>query len=293
VLIRGEAVSVSRIAPDGTRVWVGAGANSFRKRETLERAAQQARDHLKIIKRQAERRGETTTRKQAAQQRAAREKHERIERALKELAEVERAKTEQKDKPTKKNPPRASTTDPEARFLRMPDGGTRPASNVQLAVDTESRAIVGVEVTNAGSDAGQDEPMRAQVEDRTDAEVKEHLIDGGYVKLENIDQAAEADVTIFMPVPKPRQAGADPHQPKRTDSAAVAAWRERMGTEGAKTTYKQRAATIETVNGELKTERGLDRFRVRGLIKARCVALWSVLAYNVVHLGARLLGLVS
>jgi transposase len=293
VLIHGRVVSVHRIAQDGTRVRAGAGANSFKKRETLERAAQQARDHLAIIKRQAERLGETAARQRAARQRAAREKQQRLDQALKELAEVERAKAEQKDKPTKKNPPRASTTDPQARYMRMPDGGTRPAYNVQLAVDTTSRAIVGVELTNAGSDAGQSEPMREQVEDRSEAQVKDHLMDGGYVKLEEIDRAAVGDVTVYMPVPKPRTVRADPHQPKRTDSAAVAAWRQRMGTAAAKATYKQRAATIETVNGELKTERGLDRFRVRGRTKARCVALWSVLAYNVVHLGAQLLGLVA
>ena len=58
-----------------------------------------------------------------------------------------------------------------------------------------------------------------------------------------------------------------------------------MATPEAKAIYKQRAATIETVNGELKTVPGMGRFLVRGLHKARCVALWSVLAYNVVPFG--------
>jgi transposase len=290
VLIQGQAVAVDRIAQDGTRVRVSAGANSFKKRETLEQARQKARDHLAIIKRQAQRLEETTVRRQKAEHRAAKEKLARIEEALKQLAEVERAKAEQKDKPTKENPPKASTTDPEARFMRMPDGGTRPAFNVQLAVDTQSRAVVGVEVTNAGSDAGLSEPMRQQVEQRTGGEVKEQLLDGGFVKLEAIDSATADDTTMYMPVPKPRKAGTDPHQPKRTDSEAVGDWRKRMATAEAKEIYKQRAATIETVNGELKTERGMGRFLVRGLRKARCVALWSVLAYNLVHFGAKLLG---
>ena len=63
-----------------------------------------------------------------------------------------------------------------------------------------------------------------------------------------------------------------------------------MATAEAKEIYKQRAATIETVNGELKTERGMGRFLVRGLRKTRCAALWSVLAYNLVHFGVKLLG---
>ena len=145
VLIHAEVVSVERIAQDGTRVRVSAGTSSFKRRDTLEQARQKAEAHLKIIERQAERlEDETTTRKKKAQHRAAKEKLERIEAALKELAKVEQAKAEQKDKPSKKNAPRASTTDPDTRFMRMPDGGTRPAVNVQLAVDTSSRVIVGV-----------------------------------------------------------------------------------------------------------------------------------------------------
>ena len=62
-----------------------------------------------------------------------------------------------------------------------------------------------------------------------------------------------------------------------------------MGTQATKQLYKQRSSTIETINGELKTERGLDRLLVRGLRKVQCVALWSALAYNVVHFGPILL----
>jgi hypothetical protein len=293
VLIRGGLVVVERIAQDGTRVRAGAGANSFKRKDTIEPALQAARDHLGIIKRQAERGEETSARRRAAEQRAAREREQRLQQALEELAKVERAKAEQKDKPTKTNPPRASTTDPEARFMRMPDGGNRPAYNVQLAVDTESRVIVGVDVTNAGSDAGLSGPMREQIEDRTKASVSEHLLDGGYVKLDDVDTAAENDVKIYMPLPKPRKSGTDPHEPKKTDSQAVGEWRKRMGTPEAKAVYKLRGSTIETVNGELKTERGLNQFRVRGRAKARCAALWSVLAYNFVHVGAELLALVK
>lgn len=293
VLIHGELVTVSRIAQDGTRVRAGAGANSFKRRDTIERALQQAQAHLEIIQRQAERAEDATERRQTAEARAAQRKVDRMKRTLEELAKVEAAKAQQKAKPTKTNPPRASTTDPEARFMRMPDGGNRPAYNVQLAVDTESRAIVGVDVTNAGSDAGLAEPMREQVEERTNGTVNAQLIDGGYVKLEDLDRAAVAEppVTLYMPVPKPRKKDADPHQPKKTDSEAVARWRERMGTPEAKEIYKERASTIETVNAELKTERGLKPFRVRGLSKVRCVSLWCVLAYNVMHFGWQMLSL--
>ena len=73
--------------------------------------------------------------------------------------------------------------------------------------------------------------MRDQIQERTGQAVDEHLIDGGYVKLDDLDRAAAAEppVTMTMPVPKPRKKDADPHQPKKGDSEAVAAWRRRMG----------------------------------------------------------------
>jgi transposase len=288
VLTRAQVVSLERIAQDGTRIRADAGANSFGERGTLEEHLEAARAHLEAVKRSA---ADPTlsAQQEAARERAARERQERLEQALVELEKVEQAKARQKDKPTKDRPARASSTDPEARLMRMPDGGTRPAYNLELATDCGSRAIVGVEATNAGSDAGQDAPMRDQVEERADEAVEEQLIDGGFVALEAIDRAAAEETTIYAPVPEPRNAGVDRHAPKPWDSAATAEWRQRMGTAAAKRVYKQRASTIETINGELKTERGLGRLVVRGLRKVQCLALWSALAYNVVHFGPLLL----
>jgi hypothetical protein len=229
-----------------------------------------------------------SARRKRAAERAARQRVERIERALSELAKVEAAKAQQKDKPSKHKPAKASSTDPQARQMRMPDGGTRPAYNVQLATATEGRAIVGVEVTNAGSDVHESQPMRQQVERRTGQAVSEQLIDGGYIGLEAIDVAAEAGVTVYAPVPKPKNKDVDPHRPKKTDSDAVAAWRVRMNTPEARAIYKQRASTVETANGECKTYRGLTQARVRGIDKVRCLALWSALAFNLMHFARHL-----
>ena len=119
--------------------------------------------------------------------------------------------------------------------MKMPGGGSGPGYNLQFAADVESRAIVGVAVTNAGSDVHESEPLRKQVEERTGEKVKEHLIDGGYVGLESIERAAEDGVTVYAPVPKPKKAGQDPHAARKGDGPGVAAWRQRMGTEAAKT----------------------------------------------------------
>jgi hypothetical protein len=82
----------------------------------------------------------------------------------------------------------------------------------------------------------------------------------------------------------------DPYQPRPGDSEAVKEWRKRMGSDEGKAVYKQRGATSETVNGDLKTYRGLGPLLVRGLAKVKCVALWCALAYNLMHFGCALLG---
>jgi hypothetical protein len=203
---------------------------------------------------------------------------------------VQQAKDDQKDKSSKHQEAKASATDPQGRVMKMPGGGFAPAYNVQFAVATQGRAIVGVEVCNEGNDVNQSQPLRKQVEDRTGRKVAEHLVDGGYIGLENVDAAAADNATLYAPVPRPKKQEVDRFQPKSTDSPAVGDWRVRMGTAIAQAIYKDRSSTVETVNGECKSYRGLDPFLVRGLHKVRSVSLWVALAYNFVHFGRQLIG---
>ena len=80
------------------------------------------------------------------------------------------------------------------------------------------------------------------------------------------------------------------YEPMPGEGDVLTAWRGRMGSDEGRAIYKERASTSETLNADLREHRGLDRLRVRGLGKAKCVALWMALAYNVVHFGAALAG---
>ncbi|HEY6350222.1 MAG TPA: transposase [Candidatus Angelobacter sp.] len=174
----------------------------------------------------------------------------------------------------------------------MANGGFNPAVNVQLATDTESRAIVGVEVSNEGYDAaGLSEPMRKQVEERTGKKVEEQLLDGGYLRTEDIEDAHQQQVKLFVPPKSARTAKNRGRELeiKPGDSEAVREWKTRMASEEGKQIYKQRPATSETVNADLRTHRGLTQILVRGLDKSQCLALWCALAYNVLHFGTKLL----
>jgi transposase len=282
-------VSVRRIAQDGVRVRASAGKGSFHRRPTLERALERARQQVEVLKRQREApvgEDRPSARLEAARQRAARQRQERIEEALKEMPELEAAKARHNGKASGAAA-RASTTDPEARVMKMPDGGFRPAYNVELACDPTSRAIVGADVTNCGSDKAQSEPMRHQVERRSGGHVDEHLMDGGFVRLEDIDRAEAAGTKVYAP-PQESGKGVDPCTVRKDDSPAVAAWRRRMADPEGQRIYRERASTCETINGDLTQWRGLGPLLVRGLSKVRCVALWSALAYNLLHFGQAL-----
>lgn len=170
--------------------------------------------------------------------------------------------------------------------MKMADGGFRPAYNVQFTVDTASRVIVEAGVINSGSDQGQMEPQLEAIQARHATLPQEHLVDGGFARKESIENAAARGVSVFAPLMKPKRSDVNPHEAKPGDSEAVGAWRVRMGTAEAKGIYKLRGATVETVNGDAREHRGLDRFVVRGLRKVRGVVLWFAVTYNLLRLRA-------
>jgi transposase len=272
-------VTLARVAQDGTRVRASAGAGSFRREGTLRDCLKEAQKLVERTKRQGE---GGLTRSEAAQARAAADRLARVEEALAELPAVAAAKARSASKRKGREPKeaRASTTDPEARVMKMADGGYRPAYNVQFATDHDSDAIVGVAVTNA-SDQHELVPMLTQIEMRA-GRPDTLLVDGGYVGHAAIDEATERGVTVVAPVPR-RRGSDDPVPRQPTDSPAVAAWRARMQTEEAKQQYRYRGAIAERINADARTHRTLGQILVRGLVKVQACVLWVALAHNLRH----------
>ncbi len=278
VLLKEGLITLTRVAHDGTRVRASAGAASFRREPSLRRCLAEAAAQVRRCAAEDDATVATRTARQAAAQaRAARERQARVEQALAQLPAVRAAKT-----PAEQPEARVSTTDSEARVMKMADGGFRPAYNVQVATDTGAQVVVGVDVTNVGSDRGESTPMLDAVAARADPVPAAWLMDGGFVTREAIDEAADRGVTVYAPVPASRSAR-DPHTPRPDDSPAVVAWRARMATPEAKTLYKDRAATAECVNALWKDRRGLHRLRVRGLAKVLCIALWMAVTHNLLR----------
>jgi transposase len=276
-------VKMERVAQDGMKVRASAGASSFRRRKTLEEHLVEAERQVQALKEELEANpGAGNRRRQKARQRAARERQQRLQRALQHLDEIEAHKKTKEGKEA-----RASSTDADVPVMKMGDGGFRPAYNVQLATDTATQIITGVDVSTSGGDQGKMAPMVHQLEERYGAAPQEMLVDGGFAKKEDIVEVSppQGSTTVYTPVQKSKDPERDPHTPRADDAPAVAEWRQRMATAAAKEIYKQRASTAECVNAQARN-RGLQQFRVRGQLKVRAVVLWYVLAHNLIRAAA-------
>src|SRR5438270_140127 len=200
-----QLIDFDHVAQDGIRVRASAGAASFRREASLQESLEEARAVLTAVQAAGEEEGTAeeqaapTPRQQAARQRAAEERVARVEAALAALPAVQAAKPADK-----KEQARVSTTDPEARVMKMADGGYRPAYNIQLAADSGHQAVVGVDVTTTGSDQGQAPPMVRQVKARLDALPEQWLIDGGFAAHTAIEQVEAAGPQVLAPVPQPK-----------------------------------------------------------------------------------------
>jgi len=276
-------VSLQTAAQDGMRVRANAGSHSFRRLPTLEEAQRQAREHLDQLEREVAEDPNLTTRQQQARVRAAHERDARVAKAIDAVKQIAAQRESRKKGDGVKA--RASTTDPEARTMKMGDSGFRPAFNVQMATDSVSGIILGMDVVNEGSDAGQMKPMMDDIQASLGKAPENLLTDGGFATKDDIEATEAGGTTVYAPVKeeeKQKKAGKDPFAPKKGDSPIIAAYRERMGTDAAKELYKLRAPTAELSNARLRNQ-GVYQLPVRGLTKVKAVLWWHVLAINLLR----------
>jgi transposase len=189
-------IEMKRITQDGTKVKAHAGSNSFRREDRI-------RQHLQLAREQVEAMGspeseELSQRVIQARKRASREKQQRLEEALKELEQLQKARAE-----SEKDQVRISETDPEARVMKQANGGFASSYNVQISTDAANGIIVGVDVTQAGTDCDQLVNGIQRVEANTGRTPEQVLVDGGYtMKNSNIEAMAERGIDLNGPVPE-------------------------------------------------------------------------------------------
>lgn len=285
VLMHKGVLSLDLVAQDGIRIRAAATAPSFRQESSLAECREQAALHLKAVLAQADDPTHSSA-QHARRQAAALDYQRRVDAAIAELHTL-RAQA----RPPKK--PRASTTDPEARVMKMADGGFRPAYNAQLATAGNPlggpRTIVGVRVTNVGSDSGAVTPMLDDIQRRTGALPKVLLADANHGSHDGIRDAEARGVELLVPVPDTSARAKNPTRDQAADDPPIVAWRERMATDDAKQTYRARAGLCELSNAHLRSHHGVEQFLVRGLTKVTSVILIAAIVSNILQHAATLL----
>jgi len=276
-LMSEKLIELHRLAQDGMRVRAWSGADSFRRAQTLEGLLEEARTHVNAVLAESNDPKRSLVAKAAAE-RGAKDRVARIERALARAKTLSEAKSEE-ELADKKNAPRASTTDAEATRMKMGDGGFRPAYNVQFATCADGTgAIVGVSVTNRGNDFGEIEPMLAQVEERTDVRPAEMLVDGGYLKQEDIESVEKKGTAVYAPDPKKKAAPAS--ATVRDRSAELTTFYGRIESPEGKAIYAHRGQVAELANAHARSRFGLSVLLVRGLQGALTIATLVAVTNN-------------
>jgi transposase len=276
-------IDLDEVVQDGVRIRAAAGAGSFRRKKKLHKELKKAKRLIARLQQEAEDDPDASNRRiRAAQERAARERAERVAAAQKALAEIERQRAERakrRGKPKKdKKAPRASTTDPQARVMKMADGGFRSAYNCQVGTAAGGQIVVGVHAESSGSDRGLMRPMLDEFQRRYHRRPKRYLVDGGFNKNDDTEWAASEGVKVYGP-PMHSKHKTDPYAPRRSDGPGVAAWRRRMKSPHGKGVYRRRSMG-ECINARLRQWQ-LYQFTVRGRQKVTTVLHWFALANNI------------
>jgi len=188
-------ISLERVMQDGSKVKACASGDTFRREERI-------RAHLEAARQLVEQMGDPRTAEEVsprvakARQRAAREKQQRLEKALEELEKIRVSKSSSEEK----EKARVSMSDPEARVMKQSNGGYAPSYNVQISTDAKEKVIVGVGVSQSGSDYGELVPAEERVEETMGKAPEQMVVDGGFVSRENILGMEEKGIDLIGPM---------------------------------------------------------------------------------------------
>jgi transposase len=288
-------IDLDEVTVDGTKIKAWAGKGSFAGENRIARAERLAVERVERLKAEIDADpGASLRRRRAATERAASDIAERAKRARQALDQLKAEKAERVKKHAKeesrKGGPRVSLTDPEARWMRFADGSVKAGYNIQIAA-TGKGLVLSVMASDRRNDAGLAVPMVNDVERRYGRVPKRLLVDTSYATADDIlTLATRADgaVQVYAPPPEERDDVKPETLRRRTAERAkepqvLKDWRSRMDTAEGQTIYRRRRR-IELVNAHMKN-RGFERLNLRGLVKARIVALWHALAHNILVIG--------
>lgn len=291
-LVASKVLKLNTIIVDGTKIPASASRNSFKRRQKLTELSNSIAERIKKLRDELlQNPNASNDRAELRRQQELLKMEAKLNRALKELPQIEATKEARKKKQKKEariSEARISITDPEARIMRFQKKTIAPAYNCQLAVDPETFMVVSVKVTNQGNDKNMLKPMVENIESRYDARPNEVLVDSAYRDHAIIEEFAEHNkpTTVFSPLPEKKEnilpkSLAKRERKEAAYSESIKEFYSRMETEAAQEYYKRRGR-IETVNG-IFHNRMLAGFKLRGINKVKSEILMQCISHNIMQ----------
>jgi transposase len=200
VLEEGGFVDLGQVMHDGTKIRAQAGADSYRREKHVRDRLAKARAVVEELS-DPHAEGTAKTRKQAAQERAARERVEKMEAALAEIATQQSDKTEAADQEAV----RVSVSEPEARRMKHGDNAIVPSYNAQITTESKNKVIVGAHLSQNSSDANSLMPGLEKVEQNLQKMPEQVVVDGGFTNRNNIIACAAQQIDLVGSLPDPKE----------------------------------------------------------------------------------------
>ncbi len=145
-------------------------------------------------------------------------------------------------------------------------------------MDSDHQVIVAVGVSNQPPDVEHLEPMLERIAASAGARPTVMTMDAGYWSEDNANACSDQGIDAYIATG--RLPHGQPPPPKRgplpKDADAKTRMARKLRSKKGSAIYAQRKAIVEPVNGQIKEDRGLRRFLLRGLEKVN--GEWHLIA---------------
>src|SRR6266704_3545760 len=205
---------------------------------------------------------------------------------LEKLQEQLQALPRRLEKLRKSGLKKVSRTDEEARFLRERSGFVL-GYTAEAAVN-EDHLIVGQRVTQNAADNHSLVPMVEEAERQSRTQAKKILADAGFFSLENIAELERRGLDVYLADSNlARELNTGQRCPRIRLSKTQRRMRQKLLGPIGRALYRRRKALVEPVWGTLKEQRGMRRFRLRGLEKVSIEFTLAAISFNLARLRVR------
>ena len=202
---------------------------------------------------------------------------------LEKLQEQLQALPRRLEKLRKSGMKKLSRTDEDARFLRERAGFVL-GYTAEAAVN-EDHLIVGQRVTQNAADNHSLIPLVEEAERQSGAKAEKILADAGFFSLENIEELEARGLEVYVPDSNlARELNTGQRCPRMRMSPSQRRMRQKLRGPTGQAVYRRRKALVEPVWGTLKEQRGMRRFRLRGLKKVGIEFTLAAIAFNLTRL---------